>query len=204
MDWAKLLIARVATALFWFNPLVWRLAREATSCARKRPTMPCSRPTWRHRLCVAPGRRRSARVPGVPSGRARGRPVEELARKARRARARRQVGSRPRCPQLRGRRVQRSGTGRSASRGADTGARQRHADEGPGRLPRRERTCLGLLSGHSRGGVGSSAHHRERRLRFGRDRGCRDCTQQDRAGASPTDRTAPRRRPSWIRRTFLT
>jgi beta-lactamase regulating signal transducer with metallopeptidase domain len=28
LDWAKLLIARVACALFWFNPLVWRLARE--------------------------------------------------------------------------------------------------------------------------------------------------------------------------------
>ena len=29
MDWVKLLLARVATALFWFNPLVWILAREA-------------------------------------------------------------------------------------------------------------------------------------------------------------------------------
>ena len=29
MDWTKLLLARVATALFWFNPLVWILAREA-------------------------------------------------------------------------------------------------------------------------------------------------------------------------------
>ncbi len=29
MDWAKLLLARVATALFWFNPFVWMLAREA-------------------------------------------------------------------------------------------------------------------------------------------------------------------------------
>lgn len=29
MDWAKLLLARIATALFWFNPLVWMLAREA-------------------------------------------------------------------------------------------------------------------------------------------------------------------------------
>ena len=29
LDWAKLMIARVATALFWFNPLVWLLAREA-------------------------------------------------------------------------------------------------------------------------------------------------------------------------------
>jgi bla regulator protein blaR1 len=29
MDWAKLLLARIATALFWFNPLVWALAREA-------------------------------------------------------------------------------------------------------------------------------------------------------------------------------
>ena len=29
MDWAKLLLARVATAMFWFNPLVWLLAREA-------------------------------------------------------------------------------------------------------------------------------------------------------------------------------
>jgi beta-lactamase regulating signal transducer with metallopeptidase domain len=28
LDWAKLLIARLACALFWFNPLVWRLARE--------------------------------------------------------------------------------------------------------------------------------------------------------------------------------
>ena len=29
MDWIKLLLARVASALFWFNPLVWILAREA-------------------------------------------------------------------------------------------------------------------------------------------------------------------------------
>jgi beta-lactamase regulating signal transducer with metallopeptidase domain len=29
MDWVKLLLSRVATALFWFNPLVWTLAREA-------------------------------------------------------------------------------------------------------------------------------------------------------------------------------
>jgi bla regulator protein BlaR1 len=29
LDWAKLLLARFATALFWFNPLVWLLAREA-------------------------------------------------------------------------------------------------------------------------------------------------------------------------------
>jgi beta-lactamase regulating signal transducer with metallopeptidase domain len=28
-DWAKLLLARVATAFFWFNPFVWLLAREA-------------------------------------------------------------------------------------------------------------------------------------------------------------------------------
>ena len=28
-DWAKLLISRIAVALFWFNPLVWLLAREA-------------------------------------------------------------------------------------------------------------------------------------------------------------------------------
>ena len=29
LDWAKLMLARLATALFWFNPLVWILAREA-------------------------------------------------------------------------------------------------------------------------------------------------------------------------------
>jgi bla regulator protein blaR1 len=29
LDWAKLLLARVAVALFWFNPFVWLLAREA-------------------------------------------------------------------------------------------------------------------------------------------------------------------------------
>jgi beta-lactamase regulating signal transducer with metallopeptidase domain len=29
MDWVKLLLARVASALFWFNPFVWLLAREA-------------------------------------------------------------------------------------------------------------------------------------------------------------------------------
>jgi beta-lactamase regulating signal transducer with metallopeptidase domain len=29
LDWAKLMIARVATAIFWFNPLAWVLAREA-------------------------------------------------------------------------------------------------------------------------------------------------------------------------------
>ena len=29
LDWVKLLLARVATALFWFNPFVWILAREA-------------------------------------------------------------------------------------------------------------------------------------------------------------------------------
>jgi beta-lactamase regulating signal transducer with metallopeptidase domain len=29
LDWAKLLLARIVTAIFWFNPLVWILAREA-------------------------------------------------------------------------------------------------------------------------------------------------------------------------------
>lgn len=29
LDWAKLMLARVAVALFWFNPLVWLLSREA-------------------------------------------------------------------------------------------------------------------------------------------------------------------------------
>ena len=29
LDWAKLMLARVATAVFWFNPLAWVLAREA-------------------------------------------------------------------------------------------------------------------------------------------------------------------------------
>lgn len=29
LDWAKLLLARAACALFWFNPLVWLLARES-------------------------------------------------------------------------------------------------------------------------------------------------------------------------------
>jgi beta-lactamase regulating signal transducer with metallopeptidase domain len=29
LDWAKLLLSRVAVAMFWFNPLVWVLAREA-------------------------------------------------------------------------------------------------------------------------------------------------------------------------------
>ncbi|UNU41537.1 M56 family metallopeptidase [Sphingopyxis sp. YF1] len=29
LDWAKLLAARIACALFWFNPLVWILARES-------------------------------------------------------------------------------------------------------------------------------------------------------------------------------
>jgi beta-lactamase regulating signal transducer with metallopeptidase domain len=29
LDWAKLLLSRVAVALFWFNPFVWLLAREA-------------------------------------------------------------------------------------------------------------------------------------------------------------------------------
>ncbi len=29
LDWAKLLIARLACVLFWFNPLVWLLARES-------------------------------------------------------------------------------------------------------------------------------------------------------------------------------
>lgn len=29
LDWAKLLLARITIALFWFNPLVWLLSREA-------------------------------------------------------------------------------------------------------------------------------------------------------------------------------
>jgi beta-lactamase regulating signal transducer with metallopeptidase domain len=29
LDWAKLMLSRVAVAMFWFNPLVWLLAREA-------------------------------------------------------------------------------------------------------------------------------------------------------------------------------
>ena len=46
MDWAKLLLARVATALVLVQP-AWSGCSPAkpTSCARKRPTMRCSRPT---------------------------------------------------------------------------------------------------------------------------------------------------------------
>ena len=29
LDWAKLLASRIACAIFWFNPLVWMLARES-------------------------------------------------------------------------------------------------------------------------------------------------------------------------------
>jgi len=29
LDWVKLILARIATATFWFNPLAWMLAREA-------------------------------------------------------------------------------------------------------------------------------------------------------------------------------
>ena len=29
LDWAKLMVSRVTVAIFWFNPLVWLLAREA-------------------------------------------------------------------------------------------------------------------------------------------------------------------------------
>ena len=29
LDWAKLMLSRVTVALFWFNPLIWLLAREA-------------------------------------------------------------------------------------------------------------------------------------------------------------------------------
>src|SRR3546814_19484140 len=35
LDWAKLLGARVACAVFWFNPLVWMLARESRSEERR-------------------------------------------------------------------------------------------------------------------------------------------------------------------------
>ena len=45
MDWIKLLLARVATALFWFNPLVWMLAREAHQLREETADDACSPPT---------------------------------------------------------------------------------------------------------------------------------------------------------------
>ena len=45
LDWAKLMLARVATAIFWFNPLAWALAREAHQLREEPPMTPCSAPT---------------------------------------------------------------------------------------------------------------------------------------------------------------
>jgi hypothetical protein len=78
-DWVNLLVARIATAMFWFNPLVWLLARQGISCARKRRTTQCCAPTFptpiMPRCWSAPPATRASRCcwPPTASPRARGR-----------------------------------------------------------------------------------------------------------------------------------
>jgi hypothetical protein len=69
MDWVKLLLARVATALFWFNPLVWLLAREAHQLREEAADdAVLGGRHRRHGLCAAAGRRRPSRMPGLLLG----------------------------------------------------------------------------------------------------------------------------------------
>ena len=35
LDWAMLIVGRIATALYWFNPMVWMLARRAHELAEQ-------------------------------------------------------------------------------------------------------------------------------------------------------------------------
>ena len=120
MDWIKLLLARVATALFWFNPLVWVLAREAHQLREETADdAVLAADISDTDYAAAPGRRRPPRMPGPAARRAWCRAVEELARSPRRPSARRQVGARPGRAVVRARRVRRRGAGCSAPRGSD-------------------------------------------------------------------------------------
>ena len=108
MDWIKLLLARVATALVLVQPAgLAARPRSAPAARGSRRRRGARRRHRRHRLCAAAGRRRAPRMPRPAARRAWRRAVEELARPPRRPGARRQDRPRPGRPLVRRRRVRR-------------------------------------------------------------------------------------------------
>ena len=94
LDWVKLLLSRVTVALFWFNPLVWLLAREAhqlrEEAADDAVLASDIEDTDYARLLVGD---RPPRMPRAADRRAWRRPGAQLARSPRQARPRRRLGA---------------------------------------------------------------------------------------------------------------
>ena len=119
MDWFKLLLARVACALFWFNPFVWVLAREAhqlrEETADDAVLASDIADTDYAQLLVGVARHE---CPGHAARRAWRRAVEELAVAAGRPGARCRLGPLPRGAPVRAWRTGRRDPPRRPARGA--------------------------------------------------------------------------------------
>jgi beta-lactamase regulating signal transducer with metallopeptidase domain len=191
MDWAKLVLARVATALFWFNPLVWVLAREAhqlrEETADDAVLAADIADTDYAQLLVGVARHE---CPGLLLGAHGVAPSKSPL-------ARRQVGAGAGCPRFRGRRVRRRRAGRRTARRAHADARRPHAHQAIGQV----RNVAALLWPSRRGYPRrSSAHHRQRSLDLGCDCGCRARPGADARfanGAGRIERRQDRHQRKW-------
>ena len=152
MDWAKLLLARIATALFWFNPLVWLLAREAhqlrEETADDAVLAADIADTDYAQLLVGVARHE---CPGLLLGAHGVAPSKSsLARRVARVLDGKSVRG-PAARPLRARRVRRRSPGRRPARRADPDAgRDRGAAQGRSPTPVAARARISLLSGHAR------------------------------------------------------